>query len=1093
MKQVSVSKIVKPKASGSVSRDRLFARLDVAREKPVIWVSSPAGSGKTTLVAGYLEERGLPCLWYQIDAGDGDPATFFYYLGLAAARMSPRGKKPLPLLTAEYLLGIPMFARRYFEQLCSRMKAPCLIVLDDYQEAPADSGLHDALLHGIEALPEGVTVIVVSRGEPPPQMARLRANNRMGFLGWSDIRLTLDETEAIIEAAKRNGEPNPWPPAQSLFEQTDGWVAGLVMMLQGSRPECEAAGLSISAIPVAGASRRRVPQGPRQDVFDYFASVIFSKTTGALREFLLKTSLLPSMTARMAQELTGVPGSGAMLTSLTKNNYFTDWHPGKSPEYQYHPLFREFLQEKAREEYSAADLRHIILRAAAILEQTGRAEAAAVLYAEAEDWDGLVRIILDAAPVLIGQGRNATLEKWFSSLAEGVLEKDPYLLYWMGACRMPYGLAESRGYFERAFRSFETRGDDAGTLLAWSGATGTIIAELGDLNALDPWIGWLDGRMDKQPPFPSVQIETAVVTIMLIALSFRPRWHGKVLLWRGRAESLIAGTMDAGGRLTLGSYLLVHYVMFGLFNRATALMRTIRPLADSAGVTPLARIFWDTSAGLAANYAAGPETDGLAYAVQGLDHAEFTGIHVHDVFLLYDAALGSLLSGDLIGARKYLDRMMTAPMGLSSIHLIDHHLVSAGVCLRPGDLRGALEHFRAASNAAKRAGHDVFLNSLTDTGMALVLFELGEEAEADKTLRNMHSTGIADSYLSRYMVLLTEAYLAFRTGRERDGLDRAAELLAIGRKHGTIMVPFWPKTVLAKVCSHALKAGIEIGQVKELINRFGLVPELPLVESADWPWRFKVHMLGRLDIEKNGVPIAPSGNVKPLSLLTAIIAFGGRDVSAEQVADALWPDAEGDAAHNAFKMNLSRLRRQLGSEDLIRASEGRLTVERSQCWVDCWAFEEAAAEIGGILRDPTKTPAADTRHQAERITEIADKAVAFYRGDFLGGAKPQRWAVAYRAKLHKKFLDLLTGVGTFLERSGRWDKAAGYYEQALKADNHSEEACRGLMVCFHHLGRKADVMKTYRQCCQALASGLGIAPSRQTDDLYKSLIRQSAD
>lgn len=56
----------------------------MAREFPVVWVSGLAGSGKTTLITSYLDSRHVPCLWYSIDRGDGDMATFFYYMGLAA-------------------------------------------------------------------------------------------------------------------------------------------------------------------------------------------------------------------------------------------------------------------------------------------------------------------------------------------------------------------------------------------------------------------------------------------------------------------------------------------------------------------------------------------------------------------------------------------------------------------------------------------------------------------------------------------------------------------------------------------------------------------------------------------------------------------------------------------------------------------------------------------------------------------------------------------------------------------------------------------------------------------------------------------------
>jgi ATP/maltotriose-dependent transcriptional regulator MalT len=81
-------------------RPRLVRRLDLARKKPVTWVWAPPGAGKTTLVASYLAARRTRGLWYKVDEGDADVATFFYYLGLAAPRR--RRPLPLPLLTPEY-------------------------------------------------------------------------------------------------------------------------------------------------------------------------------------------------------------------------------------------------------------------------------------------------------------------------------------------------------------------------------------------------------------------------------------------------------------------------------------------------------------------------------------------------------------------------------------------------------------------------------------------------------------------------------------------------------------------------------------------------------------------------------------------------------------------------------------------------------------------------------------------------------------------------------------------------------------------------------------------------------------------------------
>ena len=134
---INIAKITAPQAEeGMLHRERLFQKLDSARKKRIIWVAGPAGSGKTTLLSSYIRSRSLPCLWYQVDGGDNDLATFFYYLGLAAKKAAPRRRKTLPLLTAEYLMGIPEFSRNFFEELFNRLKPPAVLVFDNYQEVP---------------------------------------------------------------------------------------------------------------------------------------------------------------------------------------------------------------------------------------------------------------------------------------------------------------------------------------------------------------------------------------------------------------------------------------------------------------------------------------------------------------------------------------------------------------------------------------------------------------------------------------------------------------------------------------------------------------------------------------------------------------------------------------------------------------------------------------------------------------------------------------------------------------------------------------------------------------------------------------------
>jgi len=123
-----IAKVTCPTSTGYFPRHRLYRLLDKARKAPVLWITGPPGCGKTALISSYIESRHLPCLWYKVDEADADLSTFFYYLGLAAAKAAPRKRRRLPLLTPERMPGLSVFAQRYFEDLSSMLPVPSLLV-----------------------------------------------------------------------------------------------------------------------------------------------------------------------------------------------------------------------------------------------------------------------------------------------------------------------------------------------------------------------------------------------------------------------------------------------------------------------------------------------------------------------------------------------------------------------------------------------------------------------------------------------------------------------------------------------------------------------------------------------------------------------------------------------------------------------------------------------------------------------------------------------------------------------------------------------------------------------------------------------------
>ena len=191
-----LAKTSHPKLNEVLARERLFNLLDKRRRSSGVWIKAGAGCGKTTLVGSYLSARGLDSRWYRLDSRDSDVATFFYYLSRGEGdKYSPQ----LPAFAPEYYDELPGFARRFFRILFEAASPSFVLVLDDYHEISPQSPLHEVVESAITETPLGVCVIVISRSEPPPSMARLRANRKIEVVGWEDLRLTRQESDAIID------------------------------------------------------------------------------------------------------------------------------------------------------------------------------------------------------------------------------------------------------------------------------------------------------------------------------------------------------------------------------------------------------------------------------------------------------------------------------------------------------------------------------------------------------------------------------------------------------------------------------------------------------------------------------------------------------------------------------------------------------------------------------------------------------------------------------------------------------------------------------------------------------------------------------
>jgi LuxR family transcriptional regulator, maltose regulon positive regulatory protein len=241
--------------------------------------------------------------------------------------------------------------------------------------------------------------------------------------------------------------------------------------------------------------------------------------------------------------------------------------------------------------------------------------------------------------------------------------------------------------------------------------------------------------------------------------------------------------------------------------------------------------------------------------------------------------------------------------------------------------------------------------------------------------------------------------------------------------------------------------------------------------------RFRVHVLGRFRLFTGDTPITiPPRLRKPQELLQALIAFGGIEVSAGVLIDALWPDSEGDAAYHALESALYRLRQLLGARDAVRMEGGKVSLNRDQLWVDMWEFE---AELQRA-HDPDS-------NDAERIGRLR----RLYKGHFLQNETEKSWVLKARQELRDHLLGAIRDAARKCERACHWEDAAILYRSGIELDSLNESLYRGLMLCHQELGDHSEAVQAYRRCRELLTRFLGIPPNAKTQALYHS-VRESA-
>jgi LuxR family maltose regulon positive regulatory protein len=422
-----------------LARPRLIDALDEVTARELVLVCTPAGFGKTTLLADWARSTKWPVAWLSLDLDDNDPARFWRHVIAALDRVCAGLADRLPPLPTGPGAGS---GQRLVTALINELEPgvdDLVLIMDDYHVIESPS-IHDGLAFLVDRIPRRLHVVLTSRSDPPLPLARLRAREQLAELRAADLRFTPAESASFLHDVWRlDLSPDV---ISALDTRTEGWVVGLQLAALSlrERPDPEA---------FLGAFT-----GSHRYVLDYLSEEVLERQPEPVQEFLLRCSILDRMTGPLCDTVTEGADGQDMLEELERTNLFVVPLDGQRRWYRFHHLFADVL--RARLKRVAADqVPELHRRAADWCERHGLVDEAIRHATAGRDPVWAVRLVEQNLNEVLQRGETAVLAQWITLLPDDAVHGSPSLCMAQGLLEFHAGHLDAAerclDYADRAF------------------------------------------------------------------------------------------------------------------------------------------------------------------------------------------------------------------------------------------------------------------------------------------------------------------------------------------------------------------------------------------------------------------------------------------------------------------------------------------------------------------------------------------------------------------------------------------------------------------------------------------------------------------
>ena len=675
--------------------------------------------------------------------------------------------------------------------------------------------------------------------------------------------------------------------------------------------------------------------------------------------------------------------------------------------------------------------------------------------------------ILESGAVVIieNSGRKYFLEQLYRT-PENERQDKSWITYWEAVCLQDSNIRKSIELQQKVLKNFELNSDPSGMYLSWSRLVESLIPMDSGTDLLEEMLKTYDRISKKHPDHPTQEVrERSILALMSILCLLHPE-----------SEEIDQNTPENFSPHT-SNLMYIYRFLYGL-----RLMKKGHLEKSDMYISSLCqKSGQDTNQNPWSLLSVIQDELNARYG-QSIEKAVHSGKQPKTFFELWSTIhkITAMISiGEVEDAASEIERLSEKTACNTFLKCL-LYITKSKLSLSTHNTEQAELFIEIADDLSKKIN------------IPFIHIEINILSSYIKHLHNKHTSSTSalldaekesQKVKSIFFTYQTNMLRFYLTGDEK-ALTKAC---TIGSKFNFSDTIIKDKNYILKICTNALQSNKSNSHIHDLIKRHKILPKGPALHLENWPWPLKIYTLGRFSVVINGKTIKFSRRAqqKPLSMLKVIIALGGRKIREDLISDALWPDADGDIAHQSFATTLHRLRKLIGHHETIEVQNKLVSLNGQMCWVDSWVFERICGEADEAW-------SRNIKFQSE-AAEVTRQGISLYHGAFLGSENWRPWILPLREKLQSKFIRCVKNIARYHESHNQWTEAITYYAKGLEVDNLSEDLYCGLMDCYQKVNLFSDAISTYHRCKKSLNSELDIDPSPKTRSLWQIIQNRSVN